>query len=580
LISARLSRIARAFYAAYETPLARQALAALDEQRWEDLVRLGADPKCYGDAETYYADACVSSFLKKFSGEIAGVDRVKTATAKWWDAEKLNYWSNQRLLPYVNYRYPGFRPGLDEKNVAIASFLEVVRKKVESWIGSAPSLVEGRFGPGATISDRGRLVTVPDKMTSIPTLTANSLWYLPQWGATTWARDALRNGRQPVLVRGNRFATVPKTALTDRCIGVEPSINVFFQLGLGRILRKRLRNATGWDLNTAQGIHRQVACRASATREFATLDLSNASDTVCRNLVRVLVPPSWVFQLEALRSPITEIRGKRVYLEKFSSMGNGFTFELETILFAAIVSSVLESTELGRGVLGEDLFVFGDDIICPDRAVRAVTAALNFCGFTVNETKSFAGSTPFRESCGGDYFEGRAVRPFYLKEEPLELTQKLSLVNGLSRAFRSPSPSWMAPGELRAWKRAVDIVPVEHRLAGPSWLGDTCINNDDEERWSVRTDRRGTRHIQVNVTQGGSLPWSHWSEEIALASLVYGVGDGKRGVIPRDPKLTYVCKWVPLIRSSWLPPLSKVGLRPEHYPLKALGPKRKVACRE
>lgn len=559
--------------------MARKALAALEENRWEDLVRLGADPKSYSDASEYYSDACVVSFLKKFSGEISGIDRVKTATAKWWDAEKQNYWTNQRLLPYVSYRYPGFRPGLDEKDVAVDAFLARVRKKVESWIGSAPTLVEGRFGPGATISDPGQLVTVPDKMTSTPTLTPGGLWYLPQWGATMWAREALSHGRQPVFVRGNRFATVPKTALTDRCIGIEPSINVFFQLGLGRILRKRLRNATGWDLDTAQDIHRQVACRASATREFATLDLSNASDTVCRNLVRVLVPPSWVFHLEALRSPTTEVDGKRVYLEKFSSMGNGYTFELETILFAAIVSSVLESTELGSGRLGEDLFVFGDDIICPDRAVRAVTAALNFCGFTVNSEKSFSGSIPFRESCGGDYFDGRAVRPFFLKDEPLELAQKIALANGVGRALRSSQGGINTPAKLRAWRRAVDVVPDENRYFGPSWLGDACIHDDDESTWTVRTDRFGTRQLKVNSVQGGSLPWSHWTPDVALASLVYGAGDGRKGVIPRKPKLRVVHKWVPLLRNHWLP-LSKEVVRPDHHPLQALGPKRKAARRE
>ncbi len=554
MISVRLSRIARAFYAAYETPMALAALSAVEAGRWEDLVRLSADPRHYSDASTYYADACVSSFLKKFSGEIAGVDRVKTATDKWWDAEKQNYWTNQRLLPYVPHRYPGFRPGLPEPDVSVREFFLRVRKKVEEWIGSAPpQLCDGRFGPGATISDRGRLVTVPDKITSSPTLTSGALWYLPQWSATMWARDALTQQRKLSFVRGNRFATVPKTALTDRCIGVEPSINVFYQLGLGRTLRKRLRNATGWDLDTAQDIHRAVARESSVSLKFATLDLSNASDTVCRNLVRILVPPSWVSEMEALRSPATEVDGKMVYLEKFSSMGNGFTFELETILFAAIVSSVLECTEHGSGELGRDLFVFGDDIICPDGAVRAVTAALNLCGFTVNEGKSFSGPVPFRESCGGDFFAGEAVRPFYVKEEPHDLAQRFALVNGISRAFRCTDPDSLGPARRRAWNRARDLVPREFRLSGPSWLGDVCIHTEEERHWSVRTDRWGTRHVRATVTKGDFIPWKHWSPYVALASLVYGVGQGNRGVMPRDPKLTYVSKWVPLLRCHWVP---------------------------
>lgn len=567
MISVKLSRIASAFYASYDTPLSREALSALKEGRWADLVALRADPREYSDAYTYRDDACVVSFLKKFSGEIVGVNRSQTAIDKWWDAERQNYWTNQRLLPYVPMRYPGFRPGLEEGDVAVSAFLQRCRQKVEEWIGtSPPTLVEGKFGPGSTVSDRGPLVTVPDKIASTPTLTPNALGWLFQWSATLWSRDATKHGRKPVFVRGNRFATVPKTALTDRSIGIEPSVNVFYQLGLGRTLRKRLRNATGWDLDRAQDIHRQVACESSASLRFATLDLSNASDTVCRNLVRVLVPPRWVEALESLRSPTTEMSdGKRVYLEKFSSMGNGFTFELETILFAAIVSSALSSAEPDAGTLGKDLFVFGDDIICPDWSVRCVTAALNFCGFTVNRDKSFSGNIPFRESCGGDFFGGVAVRPFYLKEEPHDPAQKIALANGLFRAFGEPDEISVSAGKLRAWRRAIDGVPEPLRLFGPKWLGDVVLWSNDERRWKTKVDQWGTGHVRIAATQGHYLPWGHWSEDVALASLVYGVGEGARGVMPRNPKLRIVSKWVPLLRSQYLPDPRPWRFRGRHY---------------
>lgn len=519
-----------------------------------DLVSMSIDPRSYSDATSYYRDACVVSFLKKFSGEIDGVDRVKTATDKWWDAERQNYWTNQRLLSYVPQRYPGFRPGLPEADVAVSAFLQSVRKVIEEWVGHAPPpLCEGRFGPGATISDRGRLVTVPDKITSTPTLTPNALWYLPQWSATMWARDALKHGRQPSFVRGNRFATVPKTALTDRCIGVEPSINVFYQLGLGRSLRLRLRNVTGWDLDSAQDLHRRIAREASVSREFATLDLSNASDTVCKNLVRVLMPPSWVSQLEALRSPTTEVEGRTVVLEKFSSMGNGFTFELETILFAAICSCVLKETGLGEGKLGKDLFVFGDDIICPDGAVRAVTAALNFCGFTVNDSKSFSGDVPFRESCGGDFYMGESVRPFFVKEEPNALAQKFALVNGIRKAFSRGSPFEMGGSQLRAWRRAIDWLPSGVQFYGPGWLGDCVIHTEEEQRWTTKVDQWGTTYVRVTVFQGVPIPWKHWSDDVKLASLVYGAGDGTLGVIPRKPIISFSHGWAPLLTNKWLP---------------------------
>lgn len=544
----------QAFLAAHETPLSKTALSAVQEGRWGDLIRLRVDPRSYSDADSYYRDAVVASLLKKFQGKIDNVDPVQTAKDKWWSAEKQNYLTNQRLIPYVPFRYQAFRPGLPNKDRAIDEFFTRVRKKIETWVGaSPPSLVDGRFGPGATISDPGQLVTVPDKISSTPTLTPGALWFLPQWSATMWARDALMHGRQVVFCRGNRFATAPKKADEDRSIGIEPPINMFYQLGHGRVLRMRLRNATGWDLDKAQSTHRQVACEASVHLRFATLDLSNASDTVCRNLVRVLMPAPWVSILESLRSPITSMDGRSVYLEKFSSMGNGFTFELETIIFAALCSEAIIGSGHGAGVLGKDLFVFGDDIICPDGAVRAITAVLGFCGFTVNEDKSFHGQIPFRESCGGDFFSGRAVRPFYLKDEPRDITQKIALVNGISRAFRCESSMEMDDKQLRAWRRAVDWVPPGFRHFGPKRLGDVVIH-EDQRSWTVKRSRTNGDNIRITVCQGMYLPWSHWREDVALASLVYGAGDGSRGVIPRKPKLRVISKWVPLYGTDWLPP--------------------------
>lgn len=557
MISVKLSRIVRAFYAAQEpTALSTSALSALDDGRWEDLVRLSADPRSYRDATLYYSDAKCVGLLKKFEGLIPGVDREKTAIDKWWDAERQNYWTNQRLLAYVPMSYPGFRPGLVERNEVIAAFLAVVRKRVESWIGTAPpALCDGRFGPGATLSDKGQFVTVPDKISSIPTLTPGALGYLFQWGATMWARDASVHGRRPVFVRGNRFATVPKTALTDRSIGIEPGINVFYQLGLGLTLRKRLRNATGWDLDNVQDIHRRVARESSVSQAFATLDLSNASDTVCKNLVRILVPPQWVSQLEALRSPTTEVGGKRVYLEKFSSMGNGFTFELETIIFAALCSVVLEQNG-GKGVLGEDLCVFGDDLIVPDGMVREVTAVLNFCGFTVNEEKSFSGPIKFRESCGGDYFNGSAVRPYFIKKDPFidseDITAKISCVNGIRRVLAADLEAQKPPA-LLVWRRALDRVPLRYQHFGPEWLGDTVVHSWNDEHWTTKCGQWGTPYIKILCARGGVIPWAHWRPDVKLASLVYGVGDGLKGVTPRDPCITYVSEWVPLLRNNWLP---------------------------
>ena len=159
--------------------------------------------------------------------------------------------------------------------------------------------------------------------------------------------------------------------------------------------------------------HMRLARLASAGRlSCATIDLSNASDTVAYQLVKLVLPPDWFELLISLRAPFTDMDGKRVRLEKFSSMGNGFTFALETLLFWTLCDTVSNGE-------AQVLRVFGDDIIVDTAHAKACVKALEFFGFTPNAKKTFL-EGPFRESCGGDYFNGVSVRAVYVKNLPDE----------------------------------------------------------------------------------------------------------------------------------------------------------------
>jgi len=115
-----------------------------------------------------------------------------------------------------------------------------------------------------------------------------------------------------------------------------------------------------------------------------------------------------------LRSPKTFFKGQWHVLEKFSSMGNGYTFELETVIFSAITAAVHEMVTGEAAKLHQNVFVYGDDIICKTDVSLDVIAALRWFGFSLNERKSFV-SGPFRESCGGDYFNGVPVRAHFFE---------------------------------------------------------------------------------------------------------------------------------------------------------------------
>ncbi len=538
-----VTRQASLFYEGLGTPVSLAAAVMLRVGCWDGLAALSVKPSSYNDSLTYFRDASAAALLKKLQ-QLPGsaADRRMRTIKKWWEGEKHCLLTNHRLSAYMPENLVFDLP----RHAGISAVIVEIRKTILSWIGSRPpELLLGRFGPGATFSDRGGKTTVPDKMSSVPSLTRDAVWYLPQWLSTQWGADFAQRHGELSFVEGNRFATVPKTALIDRSIASEPSINGFYQLALGRALRERLRKKADWDLDKAQAIHRRVAGIASVTRELATLDLSNASDTVSKELVRLLLPRAWFDELDFLRSKKTLIDKKWVVLEKFSSMGNGYTFELETIIFAAITCVMTRLTGNGKGVLGRDVFVFGDDIICMDGVVSELVAALRFFGFTINEEKSFHGNSPFRESCGADFFNGDDVRPFFLKDLPEGPGGYIAFANGL-RAVEDRLRKLNFTLPKSAWFAVLDQIPTQVRnCRGPQGLGDIVIH-DDESRWQTHWEN-GIRHVKAYKPWKTSIvSWGHFTTSIVLACATYGTGGGIRGgVSPRDADVAYKVGWVP-----------------------------------
>jgi len=148
---------------------------------------------------------------------------------------------------------------------------------------------------------------------------------------------------------------------------------------------------------------------------FVTLDLASASDSISSELCRLVLPPAWYGYLMDLRSPEGECGGEVFSYEKISSMGNGFTFALESAIFTAIVYAV-EKHLHGRFDQSK-VAVYGDDIIVRKSSADLTIRMLNLCGFNLNLEKSFC-SGPFRESCGADWFSGTPVRPVFLTSNP------------------------------------------------------------------------------------------------------------------------------------------------------------------
>jgi len=192
------------------------------------------------------------------------------------------------------------------------------------------------------------------------------------------------------FVGGNRWSTVPKNNLKDRSICLEPLCNMLVQRAVGLGFRRCLKDKHGIDLDLLADVHRS---RISDPK-VATIDLSDCSDAVSVKLITYLLPKRVLNKVLACRSDMTLGPDDNYYIiSKVSSMGNGFTFDLMTLVLTALTRS-FDATAT----------VFGDDIICQNQSAAAVVDNLLLAGFVVNENKTLINSD-YRESCGAHYID-------------------------------------------------------------------------------------------------------------------------------------------------------------------------------
>lgn len=291
------------------------------------------------------------------------------------------------------------------------------------------------FGPGATTRVPRRLAFAAKKYTGKPEATTECAEYAAlyiKFFAESWWH-ATGSDEVPVdIIRGNRVTTVPKNRKKRRTIAIEPDMNMYFQKGFGAVIRKRLK-MYDVDLND-QSRNQELAKLGSLGGGLATIDLSMASDTVSRSLVECLLPAPWLTALGMCRSNVGVLPAgweqDTVLYRKFSSMGNGATFELESLIFSAAVEAVCPGS-LRAGLSS----VYGDDIVVPADKAPDLIGLLDYLGFVPNLKKTHLDQRKkaFRESCGKHYLGGEDVTPFYVKKRPETLLDLMKLHNQIWR---------------------------------------------------------------------------------------------------------------------------------------------------
>lgn len=420
--AAMTQRSIEQFFAAINTPKSLACYLMFKSGEHVQLLDCVADPLHYLDAESFDLDYMAVSFLSKYTGLITGYDKKQRALDKFLQMEELCSQTNRRFL-----RDP------EQKTHGHGHLLLSVRRKIDLILGEfdiEEFFESPAWGPGVSNSIKGFDVSAARKFQSETGITKNAYALLssslvqayPLWF------DQGRNCESDFTIEaGNTVITVSKNAKIDRVIAVEPGLNLFFQKAVGSMLKKRLKNR---GVDTSDQERNQKAARVASVRnDVATVDFSSASDLISKAVVRNLLPIRWLTVMEMLRSERGELEGKPFIWEKFSSMGCGFTFELECLIFYAVAVVCCEATNADASLVS----VYGDDVIIPVHAYPLFSEMVTMLGFLLNPAKSFTDG-PFRESCGSHYFRGVDVKPIFLKDPLSNALTIYKLANSVRRA--------------------------------------------------------------------------------------------------------------------------------------------------
>jgi len=424
--------------------------------------------------DDFFLDYLVTSFFKKFPSLAVSTDKEAVAYQKWLAAEASCAKTNS-LFRSLEVGETPFQPHvMDGISRASRKALEILGTVTRTEVRE-----HCRFGPGADLDTRAGNTATYNKFSSSGSSTP---WVAPLFEEIFDEDHRSDYLHECQFVRGNRLSFVPKNAKTDRSICVEPRWNIYLQLGVGECISKRLLKY-GIDLHD-QSRNQEAAGRAYSDG-LVTVDLSSASDTVSKNLVLYLLSPllwserdecefveidsdrlDWLDLIFKSRSPYTLYKGEWRLNEKISSMGNGFTFPLETLIFYSFAYAACEAA----GADLNEIRVYGDDIVVPIEAYPLLLEYLESVGFSLNRDKTFT-SGVFFESCGHDFYKGEMVRPIFQKDRLVTIEDLYTLGNQIvDIARRRSNGAWADQLFLDSWRKVVQAVPKRLRSYGPIGL--------------------------------------------------------------------------------------------------------------
>lgn len=426
------------------------------------------------------------AYFSKLERLEIGIDKRAVALSKFLEAEEHCKLTN-RLLKARRRGEFNLLPRVD-------SVIHTAQRKIQRVLGSLPPLSDFkfRFGPGATrgvrkaeSSIRGKIAETLQCSEDLVPMASAILHELPRlielhttdYEVTRVSMSVTPHGdtiidewcNLDIQVVDSKVTFQEKNAKTYRAACTEAGLNVIVQLGVGDYIATRLA-AFGIDIRD-QTVNQRRALEGSLTNGLATIDLSSASDMISTELIYELLPLDWAAFLARSRSSFAILPdGTRIRQEKFSSMGNGYTFPLETLIFWALAASCCNEDC--------DATVYGDDIIVPVGAYDLLIESLVALGFVPNSRKSFK-TGPFRESCGKDYFSGFDVRPVYSKD--WVSARSLFVLHNF----------YVRDDDYTRAKEVESYIHPALRVYGPDGYGDGHLIGDHPRKRSMAQSRKG-----------------------------------------------------------------------------------------
>lgn len=253
--------------------------------------------------------------------------------------------------------------------------------------------------------------------------------------------------------RGGKIACVLKTTKSPRLIALEPTSSQWAQQSLLSYFYKRTSETliSRFVDFTRQDLNASAALEASSLSDAWTVDLSSASDRIsCWHVERMfrsnhsLLDALWASRSQYVDQDISSASPRTIWLKKYSTMGNGTTFPVQSLFFLAVIIGVtayLRNTTVLAVMKDQDprkVRVFGDDLVIPSDVAKVVVEVLETLGLKVNRNKTFGGLA-FRESCGVDAFDGTdvsttSILDFQERTRPGSIASCVAVHNNLFQA--------------------------------------------------------------------------------------------------------------------------------------------------